>query len=179
MPLTAAELVRKAVEHVRTQPNPVHQGGHPDARLAATRQAMNGVRIAEDVADATAWIERSVRVLEDHLHVAPITQQRLATQSIDRLAAEANRAAVRFDQSHNAAADGGLARATFADESKRLAADKGERDIVHCAHDGLSAQQAAARAEGTVQVLDFQERHAVGGVAGHGRPHGLLSDDCN
>ena len=69
--LPAGELVRVAVDEARVQADQRQQLLHPRAhRLPPSPQVVDLDRLGDDVADRHARVERGVRVLEDHLHVA-------------------------------------------------------------------------------------------------------------
>src|SRR4051812_25304718 len=71
--LAARELVREAVVVLGVEPDLLHQlldlRLQPAARLAVV-EAVDAERLADDRADRLARVERRVRVLEDHLHLA-------------------------------------------------------------------------------------------------------------
>ena len=69
--LAAAEGVREAAHVLRAQPDPAQQIGHPLLALPAVRHAVDQQRLADEVEQRHARIERGERVLEDHLHLAP------------------------------------------------------------------------------------------------------------
>src|SRR5262245_37970059 len=69
--LPARELMWVTVDEVRVQSNQRQQLLHSVAHLfGALTQAMYPDRLADDVADGHAWIERGVWILKDHLHLA-------------------------------------------------------------------------------------------------------------
>ena len=87
-------------------------------------------RVADDLADALARVERRVRVLEDHLHLAPERPQLAPRERRDVGAVEADRAARRLVQPHEQPAERRLPAARLADDAERLAAPDLERDAV-------------------------------------------------
>ena len=91
--LAAGELVRVAVHVIGRQADELEQLAHPLAR-SPRRAAAPWIseRVAEDLPDALARVERGVRVLEDHLHLAPVRAQLAARQRRDVAAVEAHRA---------------------------------------------------------------------------------------
>ena len=68
--LPARELVRVAVDVVGREADDLEQLLHAPAHLAARALPVDAERVADDLADALARVERRVRVLEDHLHLA-------------------------------------------------------------------------------------------------------------
>ena len=119
--LPAGELVRIAVVVLGVEPDPLEQ--LLDARFSTSprRDAVEPQRVADDLADALARVQRRVGVLEDHLHLAAQRLQLAALQADDLLAVEAHRARRRLEQLQDRAAQGGLAAARLADQAQRLA----------------------------------------------------------
>ena len=70
LPLAARELVRVAVVVLGVQADAVHE--LLDAPLRVALGLVDPERRADDRADRLARVERRVRVLEDHLHLAPV-----------------------------------------------------------------------------------------------------------
>ena len=68
--LAAGELVREAVEVLGVQPDALEQLARARLPLVA-RHAGDAQRRGEDLADPLARVERRLRILEDHLHLAP------------------------------------------------------------------------------------------------------------
>ena len=73
--LAARELVRVAVVVLGREADDVHQLLHAPLGVAA-RLAVDHERVGDDRAHALARVERGVRILEDHLHLAPQRPQR-------------------------------------------------------------------------------------------------------
>ena len=124
-------------------------------------------RLADDRADGLARVQRRVRVLEDHLHLAPQRQQRAPvrvwrcrTPSID------DRAAGRLEQPRDQARGRGLAAARLADEAERLALVDVERDAVDGLHgaDLLLEDDPLADREVLDEVAHLDERLAAHGA---------------
>ena len=77
--LAAGELVRVAVVVLRVEPDRVHQLlDRPLALALARLELVDRERLADDRADRLARVQRRVRVLEDHLHLAPQRLELLA-----------------------------------------------------------------------------------------------------
>src|SRR5438046_429353 len=68
--LATVELVRVAVREVRIETDDLQKLLHALGLRAALREVMHLERLADDVADGHARVERRVRILEDHLHPA-------------------------------------------------------------------------------------------------------------
>ena len=68
--LAARELVREAVVVLGREPDALQQLLDLAAQLAPLASAVELQRVADDLADPLAGVERGVGVLEDHLHLA-------------------------------------------------------------------------------------------------------------
>ena len=158
------ELVRVPVHVVGRETDDLEQLAHPRARLLARQPAVDLERVAEDLPDALARVQRRVRVLEDHLHLAPVRAQPPPRQRRDVAAAEVHRARRRLVQPHEQTAERRLAAAGLADDAERLAAPNLERDAVDRVDDvAAAAERRAAHGEvlDEVACLDERLRHAL------------------
>ena len=68
--LAARELVRVAVVVLRGEPDPLEQLLHRRFSSSPEASPWSLHRLADDLADALARVQRRVGVLEDHLHLA-------------------------------------------------------------------------------------------------------------
>ena len=68
--LAAGELVREAVVVLGVEPDPLEQLVDRVAYAAAVDDPVQAQRVADDLGDPLARVQRRVRVLEDHLHLA-------------------------------------------------------------------------------------------------------------
>jgi hypothetical protein len=91
-------------------------------------------RLRDDEADALARVQRRVRVLEDHHHLAPDRPHLGAREVRDVAALEDHAAAGRVEQAHHAARHRRLAAARLADDAERLALLDREADAVDRLH---------------------------------------------
>ena len=66
--LAARELVRQASRELRIQPDDAHEFPDPVLPLPAGHACLLEQGLGDGAADAQAWIQRRVGVLEDHLH---------------------------------------------------------------------------------------------------------------
>ena len=108
-------------------------------------------RLADDVADRHAGVERGVRVLEDDLDVAAQLAHRAALLGVDVDPVEGQLAGGRLLQPHQHPAQSRLAAAGLADDAERLALVELEGDAV----DGLDvADRAPQHARLDRVVLD-------------------------
>src|SRR5262249_15549199 len=140
--LPAGELVREAVDVVGREADHLEQLLDPRAQVAARRAFVDAKRVADDLADALARVQRRVRVLEDHLHLAPVRPQLAPRELRDVAAVEGDASARRLVQAHEQAAEGGLAATGLSDHSEGLAAIDLERDAV----DGMDDVTGPAKA---------------------------------
>ncbi len=110
------------------------------------------------LANRHAWIQRSVRVLEDDLHVAAHFFQLPTAQLEDIRPIEKDLAGGRLDQAQHGAPDGGLSAARFAHQPNGLTLANGKADVIHRLHPGHHLlQQAAADREILHQVFDLDQ----------------------
>ena len=80
LPLAAAELVRVALDEGRIQAHELEQLRDPRGPRPAGGEMVDAQRLGEDLAHGLARIEAGVRVLEDHLELAPPAPQLLAAE---------------------------------------------------------------------------------------------------
>src|SRR5579871_3171846 len=121
-------------------PSAQHAARHGLARL----DSVNLPGLGDDVDNAHARIERSVRILEDGLHLAADRTHLRAGRGGEVDAVDTNRALRWLDKTEDHARDGGFAGAGFTDQTKRLARGDREGNIVN---DGVRLR-AQARATG-------------------------------
>src|SRR6202040_3596544 len=86
------------------------------------------------VADRHARVERGIRVLKDHLYLAPQCTDGDAVWDADRIAVEHQLSGIRLDQMQQQPGEGGLTAAGLADDAQGLAFADRERDAVHGLH---------------------------------------------
>ena len=162
LPLPAGEFMRPAVGGVGGEAHEIEQLGDAARDLGLRPHAMDGERLAEDLAHAHARVERAVGVLKDHLDAAVVAAELGPRQRADVEAVEADLALVGLDQPHQAAGERGLAAARFADDAERLAARDCEAHAVQRMHDrnrlaGEPPRQALAHAEMLDEAGHLQE----------------------
>ena len=75
--LAAGELVREAVDVLGVQPDALEQL-RVSASIWSSCDAPDAQRRRQDLGDPLAWVQRGLRVLEDHLHLAPDRLELLA-----------------------------------------------------------------------------------------------------
>ena len=87
-------------------------------RASTSVEPVDGERLAEDLVDGLARVQRAVGVLEHHLHSLRCA---VARRRSDPRPATRDLAGPVRDQPGDGAQHGGLARAGFADQAERLA----------------------------------------------------------
>src|SRR4029077_5279779 len=122
-------------------------------------EAVDLQRLADDRRHREPRIERRIGVLEDDLHVAAQSPQRLAVEAGDIGALEPDLAGTGLDQPQDAAAGRRLAAARLAHQPERLAGG----DVKAHAVDGMDAldlarEYPALHREVLAQVAHRQER---------------------
>ena len=143
--LAAGELVR-VLDHLVRRAGPPCRTAPRRARgpSAAASRLVVAERLGDDVGRAHARIERRVRVLEDHLQLAPERAHRRAAER-DRCAARATRSSPAVGSSSRRmvlpAVD--LPQPRLADEAERLALGDREADAVDGVH--LAGSRARTR----------------------------------
>src|SRR5262249_22573501 len=131
-----------------------------DALLAllAVADAVDPHRVTDDRPDSLAGVQARIRVLEDHLHLAPQRPQRSGLEVADRLSVEEDVSGGRLEQADDAAAERRLAASGLADEAHRLALGNAQRDVVDGVDAGdLARQHALPDREVLLQALDLDE----------------------
>src|SRR3954451_3550226 len=164
--LAARQLVRVAVAQVGVEADLVEQ--LRDARLergARPGDAMQPQRLAHDRTVRHARVQRGVRVLEDHVHLAPQRPHRAPRGVRDVGAPQADGARGRLDEAQDAVADGRLAAARLADEPDDLARGDRERHPV----DGVDHATAAAARQAAPEREVLDEVDDLERLLAHGR----------
>src|SRR6185295_11957694 len=132
--LAAGELVREAVDVVGGQSHHLEELLHALSDILLAGGAMDAERVADDLDHALAWVQRRIRILEDHLHLAAEGAQRGPREARDVLPVEPDGATRRIVQPYQKPAERRLSAARFADHAERLAASHLERDTVDGVH---------------------------------------------
>ena len=128
--LTARELVRIAVLHVRVEPDlPQRVADDPATLLVGAAEAVRREALPDDLPGGQPRAEAGEGVLEHDLHVLAQRAQLPEPPALDRTAIETD-GAVALDQAQQRETQGGLAGARLADDAHRVPLPHGERDAV-------------------------------------------------
>ena len=141
LPLAARQLVRVLVDVAlgRHQPDRRQQLVDVLVDVCALRDAVDLQGAGEMVVDRLDRVQRSERILEDHLHLRPVMQDVAAATDVRHvLALEEDAATRRLVQAGEHARHGALAAAALADERGDRARAQREGDVV----DGMQAAAA-------------------------------------
>ncbi len=155
--------MREAVVVLRVETDDLEQLLDAALDLGFGAELVHLQRLGDDEADALARVQRRVRVLEDHHHLAAERAHLRAREIGDVVAAELDRAAGRIEQLHDAARHRRLATARLADDAERLALAHGERNAVDRLHRGdfFLEDDPACDWEVLLEILDDEELVAL------------------
>jgi hypothetical protein len=165
--LAPAEGVGKPPHVLGPQADAAQEIRHALFTLPPVLHAVDEQRLADEIEQRHARIERRERILEDHLHLAPQRShlRRAQRAHLDHRAgrdAQEDFAARRLDRTEDAARRRRLAAAALADEAERLALVDVEVDPVDRAHVALrTLQEALPDRKELLQFLDPQQRGLV------------------
>jgi hypothetical protein len=120
--LSAGEFVRIAVHGIVRQANAAEELCNPGEAIV-TRELwlVNRQRFGDDFADAHSRVQRSERILEDHLHLATLRAQGFSGEVQEVVAFEKNCAVIGLDEAEKHASEGSFAAAAFAHDGKGFA----------------------------------------------------------
>ena len=147
--LAAAESMWEAVHVLGTQANDAQQLSYARLEVPAAHVAVHYQRLADDLQERHAWVQRPVGVLEHLLHIEPYVAQGrgVGVDDVDRAPArvvEDHLARGRFDSPEYAVPGRGLSATALADQAQRLALEHFEAHAVYRLHlsNGASEQPA-------------------------------------
>src|SRR2546422_4230122 len=164
--LPTRELMRIPVGVLREQAHVRQDLAHPlGAPATLGDDPMHGQRLGDDLAHRHPRIERAVRVLEDHLHLAADRPQIVVAEKREIASLEHDLAVRRTFELEDAPAGGGLAAPRLADEPERLSPADPEAHAVHGADQAApAAEESAPHPEVLHQIPDLQEGCGVAHV---------------
>ena len=157
--LAAGELVREAVVVLRVEADDLEQLAHTALSLGRRADPVDVETLGDDEADPLPGVERRVRVLEDHHHLAPERAHLAPREVRDVAALEDDLAARRIEQLHDAARHRGLAAAGLSHDAERLALLQREADAVDGLHgaDLLLEEDPPRHGEVLLHLLDDEQ----------------------
>jgi hypothetical protein len=122
---------------------------------------MNFEGFGENGADAEARIEGVVGVLKNHLNLFSVGAEFGTSEGTDGLALVGNGAGGGINEADDGAAESGLPRTAFADESESATLFDFERNIVECFdHAGLTLEESRFDGKVNGEIGDLKEgRH--------------------
>src|SRR5205823_5012588 len=117
--LTARELAGVAVGGRRRQTHELEQPGGMLLGLATIDGAVDAGGLRDRLSHPDAWVERRVRILEDHLHAPPDALE-LGTRRGPHVGAlELDRSGIGLDQPDEAPSERRLSASRLADDAER------------------------------------------------------------
>jgi hypothetical protein len=111
LPLPTGELVRIAEPQLGAQADPVEEVDDLLVEVLAARELLHAQGLPDDLAAGHARVERRVRILEHHVHVAAERAELPTRQMRDVVAFEPDRTVRRLEQAHDAVGNRALAAA--------------------------------------------------------------------
>ena len=161
--LAARELVRIAAHQRRIETDAVQHRGDVVAALRRAHETVRDRRLADDVDDAHARIERRIRILEDHLQLELLATRLSRCLSAKALAAPVALARGKRQQAGGEPSERRFAAAGFADEADHFAGMHGDVDVVDGVDDFLAHAGAEAIADfrREIERLDEALRRAA------------------
>jgi len=176
--LAAGELVGVAVDGGASEAAALEEFADLGAEMVfAFDEFVNDEGLADDGADAHAWVQGAAGVLEDDLHLTAEFAEGRAAGGVDVLAVEGDGSRGGGDEAEDGASDGGLAAAGLADEAECFSGSDVEGDAVNGLHpSGGALEDAGAHGEVGVEVADAEE----GGSCERWGDHewGMVAVDC-
>src|SRR5450830_924866 len=103
--------MRKAPQGRGRQANPVDDAAGAPCALGPVAETMYAQRAIEDIGHAVARVQRGIRILEDHLRLAPEWLQLALAQAADVAALEQDLPCRWIDQAQDGFTQGRLAAA--------------------------------------------------------------------
>ena len=156
--------MRIAVNVLRVQSNDVEKLADTLNALLFGAHAVNGHGLGHDLADGHTRIERSIRILEDELHLATHVLDLMFAHLGNIFALEEHLTGGRLGQTHNGTARRGLTATRLTNQTKGLARINLKRDVIYSRDDALGktlGEHAGLCGELFREVLDLQQRSAL------------------
>jgi len=151
---------------VRVHLHQVEQLGDSLVDLLAAGRAERHQRLADNVTHRHARVQTGIRVLEDHLHLAPHEAHGLRAQVDQVLSSEVHIPRRGLIKLQNGAAGGRLAAARFTHQAERFAAVDIKRHAIYRVHGAdLAADDPAIDGKMHHQVFDAHQGFVMIGHA--------------
>jgi hypothetical protein len=121
--------------------------------------------LADNLFDCHAGIKRTVRILEDDLHIAPNPTQFTASGSKNVVAVKAHGPRIWLDQPQQYAPEGAFAATRLPDQADGFARLNRQRDVIYRSNPvcRCGSEGALSRAERLYQVVCLHKRHVADG----------------
>jgi hypothetical protein len=160
LPLSAAEFVRVTAGVGTIKSNLLEQALHPLPAIGIVgRETMNLQCLTNDLLDSASRIQRTIRVLKDHLKLATSLAKSRAPKPTQVFPLEENLAGRGFHEAYDRATERRFAAAAFAHQPHRFARPNSETHTIHGAHEfPWSTERPRDDRKMNFEVSDFQER---------------------
>src|SRR5215211_3073630 len=163
--LAPGELVREAIGVLLAQAYRLEQVVHPvQPLLLAIGETVDIDALGDDVADDHTRVQGSLRVLEDHLHLAVKNLRFVTSGPVDILSVEEYLTIRGLVEPYQNPTHRSLSAPRFSHESQGLALLYAQRDPVH------RLEGRPAYLEVLLQVFDLEYRLSVGTLFRHRAP---------
>jgi hypothetical protein len=138
----------------------VHQAHRFQLAIAGRMEPEDLHRLGDDAADGHARVERSIRILKDHLQLAAVRQHGPPREMVDAAAIERHFALhhARIEQADNRPGRRRLAAARFADQAERFAGANVKADAIDGPNHARRTEQPAAKRKMDLQIAHRKQR---------------------
>jgi hypothetical protein len=156
--LASREFVHVSVPSPASEPDPVEHGVGSFPSISGVSDSVHTKWCFQNPSDRQPGIERAVRVLENHLHVATVPKQVGTSKFCNVTAFEGQPAGRGRINSYERTPDCRLATAALADQTERFSGSERETDSVDRVNGpGLPKQQSGVDREMFPQLIDAQQ----------------------
>ena len=170
--------MRIAVDVLGVQTDDVQQLADTLNTLLLGAHAVNGHGLGDDLANGHTRVQRSIRILEDKLHLATHVLDLMLAHLGNIFALEEHLTGGRLGQAHDGATRRGLTATRLTNQTKGLARINLKRDVIYSRDDTLGealGEHAGLSGELLREVLDLQQRSALVGICHYASPPFLES----
>ena len=176
--LTAGELMRITVDVLGVQSDNVEKLADALNAFLLGAHAVNGHGLGDDLTDGHTRVERSIRILEDKLHLATHVLDLMLAHLGNIFTLEEHLTGGRLGQAHDGATRRGLTATRLTNQTKGLARINLERNVIYCRDNTLGealGEHAGLSGELLREVLDLQQRSTLVGICHYASPPFLES----